>query len=320
MKVNENGETSQASILKVLRYSGNRFVSGETISRETGISRVAVWKHIQDFKDRGYTVETTSKGYRLSGKEDFLFPWEFGGREKEIQYFERLSSTMDEARKLVFDTNSPFKVVLADSQDRGRGRNQRTWVSKHGGLYFTLVTRPAIPMEYAPMYLMHAAITTASILEREYSLQARIKWPNDIIVDGKKIAGILTELGGEMDRIQYLNLGIGININNPPPAVDKETCSVSSLIGKTVPRKIFLASFLQELQNQPVTISDETVSRWKSMSSTIGRQVTIQTGSGTTGGTTVRGTAVDITRAGSLVVRTLDNKRIEFAAGECTYE
>jgi BirA family biotin operon repressor/biotin-[acetyl-CoA-carboxylase] ligase len=236
----------RAAILQFLQHSED-YVSGEQMSRETGISRVAVWKHIKDLQEKGYAISSTpSKGYRLNEAGDFLFPWELTDLGYPVQYFPSCTSTMDEARVLSLSRKREDTVLISETQTQGRGREQRRWVSHRGGLYFTVVLHPRMSITKVPSMGYRAAEALASALREAYKIRAAPKWPNDVLAEGKKVAGVLVEFGGETDSIQYLHLGIGVNVNNPPPRTGGHASSLKKLSGRSIQRKEILKRFLQE--------------------------------------------------------------------------
>ena len=206
---------TKAKILALLREE-SAILSGETLSNKLGLSRTAIWKHIQKLQECGYDINASGKGYQLNAEPDTPYPWEFPDREEDIHYYPEVSSTMDIARKLARGGCPALTVVAADRQTLGRGRLQRHWHSEAGGLYFTVVMRPNV----APMVSLRvnfcASLVMALTLQQLYGIHAAVKWPNDILVSDRKLAGMLSEMEAETDRVAYVNVGIGLNVNNDP--------------------------------------------------------------------------------------------------------
>ncbi len=208
-------------ILTVLRQSGTD-VSGEALCRDLAISRAAVWKHIQVLRGLGYKIESaTHRGYRLSESANYPYPWEiepllntqcFG---REIQFREVLDSTNLLAGEAAKNNAPEGFCVIADRQLRGRGRLQRRWFSPAGkNLYLSLILRPSVLPAAISQISLVAALAGARVLDRELpESKVEIKWPNDLLVDGKKAAGILCESSSELDRVHYAAVGIGVNVN-----------------------------------------------------------------------------------------------------------
>jgi len=186
----------KSRILALLRESDG-VVSGSAICARLGTSRVAVWKHIQKLQEMGYGIESGPKGYRLNSSPDSLQPWEFPGREDRVVFLPEAASTMDVAKELARKGCPAFTVVVAGRQTQGRGRLRRVWDSGEGGLYFRVVLRPSLPVLWSPRVNFLAALTLADVLRDGYGVDAGLKWPNDILVEGRKLSGLLAEMGSE---------------------------------------------------------------------------------------------------------------------------
>jgi len=302
----------KSQLLNILK-DGSKPVSGEILSKQLGISRVAVWKHIQKLQTCGYEIVSGPTGYRLRHSPDTPYSWEFPQREALIHYFDQLDSTMDMARRMARKGCTDFTVVIAGSQSRGRGRMDRNWVSPEGGLYFSLVLRPDIPAVISPRVNFATALVLAHTLRDVCGIDARVKWPNDILVQGQKICGMLSEMEATEDRVAYINIGIGINMNNPPPPDLPTATSVHALTAQSISRKKFLAEFLNRLavkmQSQDFsTIMDE----WKSISATLGQQVRIVSRHEVNAGK-----AVDVDPNGALIVEKADGTLKTIYYGDC---
>ena len=209
----------KGKILSELR-TRNETVSGEYLSSTLGISRVSIWKHIHKLQELGYNIVSTPNGYQLIDSPDILYPWEFPDREDRIHYFPELTSTMDTARDLARKNCPEFSVVVAGRQTAGRGRLNRQWLSDDGGLYFTIVLRPDIAVPISSRVNFLASLTMARVLRDKYKIDAAVKWPNDILVDDQKLSGMLSELEAEADRVFFINVGMGINVNNNPSGIE----------------------------------------------------------------------------------------------------
>jgi BirA family biotin operon repressor/biotin-[acetyl-CoA-carboxylase] ligase len=302
----------KSKILNILRKE-KRIVSGETLSRHLKISRVSIWKHIGKLKEFGYQIESTPKGYRLISSPDVLYPWEFPGRESKIHYFEEIESTMDIAKNLARNDCPDFTVVIAGSQNRGRGRLKRTWLSSAGGLYFTIVLRPQMPPVLSSRVGFAAAMILAKTLRRRFDIEAVVKWPNDILVDGKKISGMLSEMEAEADMVSFINIGIGINVNNDPGKSEPMATSLRNILGRKIPKKPLLSGFLNEFESYINSSDlDLVVSEWKKYSVTLNSYVKIITGQEVS-----EGLALDVDENGALLLR-LDNGSIKkILHGDC---
>ncbi|KPJ77135.1 MAG: hypothetical protein AMJ54_08955 [Deltaproteobacteria bacterium SG8_13] len=302
------------TILSMLR-AGRDVVSGSELSRALDVSRVSVWKHVHRLRQVGYEIEATPKGYRLVTDPDIPFAWEFPGREATIHHFQRIESTMEQARGMARSGCPHFTVVVADQQSAGRGRLNRSWHSAAGGLYFTIVLRRRIPPALSPRLNLCTSLVLADTLRRDYDLPAAVKWPNDVLVDERKIAGILAEMEAEADRVSYVNIGVGVNVNNDPPPQEPGAVTLRRLMGKPVSRKQLLAVFLDRLEARLASDSmdmESVIGTWKSLSITIGRQVKIVTLQGET-----QGRAVDVDSNGSLILELADGSLKTVLYGDC---
>ena len=306
------GNKMKGKILNILRKE-NCVVSGETLSDQLKISRVSIWKHINKLKALGYQIEATAKGYRLISSPDTPFPWEFTSRTPTIRYFDEVTSTMDVAKDLARKQCPDFTVVVAERQTTGRGRMQRNWLSTEGGLYFTIVLRPPIPPVLSYRITYAASMVLANTLRRLYPIDARVKWPNDILVDGKKIAGLLAEMEAESDRITYLNVGIGINVNNDPTVSEPGASSLKRILGKGISRKQLLSEFLDRFESRIVDRPLKyVISEWKACTVTLNRRVKIVTTYEVS-----EGLAMDVDDNGALILTLDDGTVKKIMYGDC---
>jgi len=302
-------------LLKELR-SQREVISGERLSAVLGISRVAVWKHIQKLQELGYRIMPTPNGYRLIDSPDIPFPWEFADRGFNIFYYPEVSSTMDTAKQLARKNCPDFTVVVAGRQTKGRGRLNRQWLSDDGGLYFTMVLRPDIPLLLSSRVNFLASLTLAQVLRELFQIDAAVKWPNDILVDGRKISGMLSELEAETDRVLFINIGMGINVNNDPSEVEPGASSLKKITGRNISKKMLLARFLDEFEKRLQKAEFENViSEWKKYTVTLNRQVKIVTPQEIS-----EGLAVDVEQDGALVLELADGTRKKIIYGDCFHQ
>lgn len=299
-------------ILKILRAENN-VVSGEMLSGRLGVSRVSIWKHVRKLKELGYYIDSTAKGYRLISDPDALFPWEFGPREANIHYFDQVDSTMEIARDLARKGAPDFTVVIAGQQTKGRGRLKRAWVSSSGGLYFTIVLRPQIPPFISTRINFAAAMILARTLRRLFAVEAMVKWPNDILVADKKLVGMLSEMEAEADMVAFINIGLGINVNNDPTPKAPEASSLKQILGRQVSRRELLTEFLDEFENhiRHKTL-DDVVSEWKQYTMTLNHYVKIVTTQ-----KVFEGLAVDVDEDGALLLELADGSTQKVIYGDC---
>jgi len=304
----------KADILKALRESGD-YVSGEWLSKELGISRVSIWKHIRNLKQDGYAVEASPRGYRLISSPDLLLPCEFPDLEQKIHHFSEIGSTMVVARELARKGVEEGTIVIAESQTCGRGRLNREWFSPRGGIYFTIILKPKISPIYAPRINLMASVAVAKAIRKVCGLKAELKWPNDVLLAGKKVCGILAEMEAEVDAINYVNLGIGINANFPISQYERGATSLKEELGKGISQRDFLNSVLKEINEQQVLLTKEDLlEEWRSLSATLNREVRI-----VTPGEEIIGRAIDIDTSGALIVRGEDGSLRSAIAGDCIH-
>jgi len=305
----------KGQILNILRTE-NGVVSGKALSTHLGISRVSVWKHIKKLQEVGYDIEASPKGYLLVSSPDVLYPWEFGDKGSKIHYFDEVESTMDVARSLARNQCPHLTVVIAGRQKKGRGRLKRPWLSSEGGLYFTIVVRPKIPPAFSSRINFAASIILAKTLRSMFNIRAMVKWPNDILVEDRKISGLLSEMDAEMDMVNFINIGLGINVNNDPTPHEPAATSLKKILGREVSRKDLLKTFLDDFEHA-LNESDleHIVLDWKRYAGTLNRHVRIVTAHDVW-----EGLAVDVDENGALVLKLADGSLKRIIYGDCFHE
>ena len=302
----------KSQILKILRKE-NEVVSGEMLSSELGITRVSIWKHIRKLRESGYSILGTPKGYQLINSPDIPFSWEFPERESQIHYFPKVTSTMDVAKDLARKGCPDFTVVVAGRQEKGRGRLKRIWFSSEGGLYFTIVLRPKISPVVSFKINFSASLVLAQILRNMFGIKAMVKWPNDILVDGKKISGMLSEMEAEADMITFLNIGLGINVNNDPTSKEPMAASLKKVLGREISKKEILARYLEEFEKRLNNVTlDNVISEWKQYTLTLNRHVKIVANHEVS-----EGFAIDVDENGALVLELEDGSIKRVIYGDC---
>ncbi len=214
--------TTKDELLSRFLKANNEPISGQQLAEEFGMSRTAIWKHLQNLQEDGYTFETIKKkGYLLTTKPDRVDPARISSflatsrLGHNIHYYEECTSTQTIAHELVRNGAVDGTIVVAESQSEGKGRMARPWESTKGkGIWMTIIIRPNILPHQAPQFTLIAAVAVVNAIKSLYkSINPEIKWPNDILLNGKKCTGILTEMIAEMDGVQALLMGIGINVN-----------------------------------------------------------------------------------------------------------
>lgn len=311
----------RSRILELLRKAGEAYMSGEEIARKLGVSRTAVWKHVKELREAGYKIKSRSRsGYTLEETPDCLLPGEIknGLRTrfvgKDIVFFEEVDSTNRVAKQLAQKGAAAGAVVVAEAQGKGRGRLERPYFSPAGkGIWFSVILRPHILPQEAPKCTLLAAVAVAMAMKR-FGLKAEIKWPNDILHEGKKLTGILTEMSAELDRVNYIVIGTGVNVNMEekdfPEELRGKATSLAIMKGEKLPRVAFFQAVLEALDELCTVLEEEgfapIVARWRECAVTLGQDVHVI---GATGRGSFDGRAVDIDEEGALLVETADGVR-----------
>lgn len=313
---NTLNHTIHSRILTLLFRAPNHCLSIQDLTRDVTISRPQAETLINEIKMAGIPIETTGNTYTLIDPEDLLSPWGFDSEtQNKILHYLQVPSTMNMARIMAEQGAAHMSCCVAEQQSAGRGRMDRTWLSPKGGLWFSLILRPQSPPAQAYIFNFAAAVSLHAAIRDLYGLDARVKWPNDLLLDGKKLTGLLSEIQIKDNAIRYLITGIGINVNNTPVSTPRGLAPISlkAALGKPVPRRPLLKAFLSnftELSSAPDIPG--IMASWKSCSATMGARVTIETHN-----RTVIGTAVDVDDSGTLIVRTPDGKKEEIIYGDC---
>jgi BirA family transcriptional regulator, biotin operon repressor / biotin---[acetyl-CoA-carboxylase] ligase len=302
----------RAKILNLLR-DADTLLSGESLSGSLGVSRVSVWKHIRKLQEAGYAIAASSQGYRLVEEPDLPYAWEFTEGAAKVHYLPEIASTMDEALTMARQGAPHLTVVVAGRQTNGRGRLIRQWNSTDGGLYFTLVLRPHLHPAYASRMTFLTGVVLARTIQEAFDLPAKVKWPNDLLIHEQKVAGMLAQMEAEGDTLSFINIGIGLNVNNDPSAAVPLSTSLGKELGRRLSRKNLLRTFLERLETRLAKPLDETIiTEWKRHTVTLGRQVEIVTTR-----ETVRGLAEDVDVHGGLRLRLFDGTATTVVHGDC---
>ena len=318
-------------ILELLRENPSDFLSGEEISRRLKVSRTAVWKTVEYLRSLGYEIEaSTRSGYRLIRSPDLLSPSEVKPILKTrwmgrvIHYFQTIDSTNSKAYQLALEGAQEGEVVVAESQEKGRGRLGRGWFSPPFlNLYLSVILRPKIPPHRASLITLMAAVATADAVERISEISPVIKWPNDILLRGRKVAGLLNEIHSETDRIHFVILGIGVNLNTDRGMFSREIREVATSLkeetGRTISRKTFLETLLHELELRYSAFLNEgpeiILKAWRDRAQIKGRRVRV-----TSFRETLTGIAVDVDSDGTLMMTMEDGSQRRIVAGDIEYE
>lgn len=299
----------QEKILDFLKKKQD-YISGDLISHHLGVSRQALWKHIQELKNLGYDIVAVPHlGYKLLSAPDRLFPSEVSRQlntnfiGKKIYYFDNVSSTMNEAMQLGMKGAGEGVLVLAEAQTKGRGRLGRVWFSpKYKGIYLSLILRPKILSQEASILTLLSAVSVCEAIKTFLGLDAQIKWPNDIFFHQKKIGGILTELNAEMDEVNFVVIGIGLNVNNDKKALISSAASLKFEKKENINRIELLQEILRKIENNYLFFmkygSKSIIEKWREFNITLGRRIRVYRHK-----EHIEGEAIDIDIDGGLLVR-----------------
>ncbi|WP_408006506.1 biotin--[acetyl-CoA-carboxylase] ligase [Pseudalkalibacillus sp. A8] len=302
--------TTRERLISLLSDSGD-YKSGQKLSEKLGCSRTAVWKHIEELRKEGYVVEAVQKkGYRITTRPNNLLPGEIKHQldtEKlgqEIHYEESVSSTQEIAHQHALNDAPEGTIIIADEQISGRGRLGRSWHSPKGsGVWMSVILRPNIPPQKAPQLTLLAAVSVVQGIEQVTGVDAVIKWPNDILIDGKKAVGILTELQAEADRVNSVIIGIGINVNTAafPDEISNIATSLKIASGNEIERANLVRSILEKMEKLYNLYLEHGFSPikllWEGSAASLGKRVRVRTITGE-----LFGKAQGITEEGVLLV------------------
>lgn len=320
--------TMPSDILRTLKEAGG-YVSGEKISRELGLSRAAVWKKIKSLRAMGFVINATpSLGYLFVRSPDLsaedIMSDINGEFWKSVSLYQKVGSTNELAAGLPVDhPDSGAALIIADRQEKGKGRLGRAWISPPGmNIYMSIVFRPGLPPRNAPLLTVAASLASAIAIRNETGLEIGIKWPNDLVVSGRKLGGILTEVRSDPDKILTSIVGIGINVNSGPsrfPAELRDTAtSVKIETGRTFQRGRIISAVMREFEKQyGLLMRAETatvIRAWKNLSATIGRTVRV-----TMGTEVMIGVAEDIDDEGMLLLRLASGALRRINSGDLTH-
>lgn len=323
--------TIDAAILTALRHAAEG-VSGADLAQELGISRAAVWARIEELRSLGYGIEASPhEGYRLRSIPDVLHADDLFSRlgrvkvvGRDIRVFRETTSTSDVVEKLARDGVKEGVVVFAESQTKGRGRLGRKWMSPaRKGLWFSLLLRPKLRPQAATQLTIASATALARAIQGQTGLQPEIKWPNDILIHGRKVAGILTELNAELDTVRYIIVGIGVDVNlnagDFPLDLRKLATSLKIETNGLIDRAELAAAILRELDKDYARVAagkfELLADEWEEQCTTIGHNVVI-----TIGNRKVSGRAESLDSDGALLLRTEHGHLERIIGGDVTLE
>jgi len=313
-------------VLKILKKDRTRFYSTRELSTYFDVSPYGIHQAANELRDWGYVIEEgKGKSYRLKDLPDVLLPHDISENlhtrvvGKEIHAYKALKSTNELAYRLAREDAPEGTLVISDHQTKGKGRMGRGWLSPPKvGLWLSLVLRPPIPPARAPAISVCTGLALASSVREMTQLDARIKWPNDCVIQGKKVAGVLLELSAELDKIDFVILGVGINVNQDkqafPKSLVKKATSLKMELGEEVDRLKLLKLFLENFEKVYSEFLQNGLERLRrdinGLSSLLGKEIKVRFGK-----KTLKGEAKDINEDGGLIIRTKQGEKV-ISAGE----
>ena len=319
-------------VLTFLQTHNTEYLSGQDLSDVLKISRVAVWTHIKKIQELGYTVESKQKlGYKLISNSELLLPWEITSNLKtksigqQAYYFDSIDSTQNQALKMADDPANEGAVIVAEKQTGGRGRSGRKWVSPKGGIWISIILQPEFDISITTLFPIASALALSIAIEKTFSIKPELKWPNDLTIKGKKLAGMLVDVSLESNKIENLVLGVGINFDVDVKQIEKSLKGTPNFYGvaslkdhnqKVKPIQL-VQTFLLELEKIYKSLSarqtKKIISEWTLRSSTIGKNVELNTTDGK-----IKGKAVRIDDDGTLIISE-NNKTHKVIAGDIVH-
>ena len=315
----------KSEILRLLKEN-DAYISGQQLCEHFHVSRTAVWKVIEQLKKEGYQIEAVrNKGYRLIDSPDVMSRAEIESlmnttwAGKKVVYYDETDSTNNQAKAYGEKGEAHGTLFVADMQAAGKGRRGRVWVSPAGSsIYMTILLHPDVLPTKAPQLTLVMAMAVAEGIRKVTGLETKIKWPNDIIVNGRKVCGILTEMSTEIDYINYVVIGDGINVNQEtfPEDIRDTATSLKIETGSSVRRSVLIATIMECFEQfYEVFMTTEDLSglqeRYNAMLVNLGREVRVLEP-----GNEYEAHALGINRTGELIVRTVDGQEKEIYAGE----
>jgi len=312
-------------LLMLLLSEKDTFISGEEISEKFQVTRTAIWKQINNLRKLGYEIESSTKmGYRLKKSPDLLLPEEIWSKTdcfllgNKIFYYSIIDSTNNEAKKLALSGAPSGSLVVAEGQTHGKGRLGREWSSSPGvGICASFILKPDITPPEAPRITLLTAVAVAEAIWEKAHIVAMIKWPNDILIQGKKVCGILTEMSSEPDSVNYIIVGIGINVNNDefPEELQSKATSLKIEVGREINRIELMAGVLERMEYYYRSGLgpgfDKVIKRWRELSCNLGKAVKI------IGRKEIfEGIALDVDSNGALIVKKDNGEIVKVLSGD----
>ena len=315
-------------LLKVLNFlesHESEYLSGQDLSDVLKISRVAVWKHIEKIRSLGYRIDSKQKrGYKFVNRTEKLLPWEITTKIKSkfigrrIYYFDEIDSTQNYALQISNNTNENGAIIIAEKQTHGKGRLNRKWYSPEGGIWLSVIIHPEFQISDATIIPLAVSLALCESIKKVHKIKTDVKWPNDITIDGKKVAGMLIDTSIQGNKVENLVLGIGINFAVNIQQIEKRLKNYPNFYGvtslfpeKNRPSKIeLLVQFLLELEKVINSLikgkNTQIIRDWSKHTNMFGKTISVNTGNGK-----ISGIAKKIDSDGALIIKTgTKNRRI----------
>lgn len=328
MIYNSFDNSGLVKVLTFLQTHNTEYLSGQDLSDVLRISRVAVWKHIKKIQELGYVVESKQKlGYKLISNSEMLLPWEIttGLKTKKIgqqaYYFDSIDSTQNQALKMANDPSNNGAIIIAEKQTGGKGRAGRRWISPKGGIWFSIILQPKFDISITTIFPIASSLALSNTIEKIFKISPELKWPNDVTIKNRKVAGMLVDVTLESNRVECMVLGVGINFDINTKQIEKILKGTPNFYGvsslneqkKKIKSVQLVQTFLVELEKIYELLTNKQtkkiISEWTKKSSTIGKNVELETINGK-----ITGKAIKIDNDGALVV-SKDNKEHRVVAG-----
>ena len=316
-------------VLTFLQTHNTEYLSGQDLSDVLRISRVAVWKHIKKIQGLGYNVESKQKlGYKLISNSELLLPWEITSNlktkniGKQAYYFDSIDSTQNQALKMAQDVANDGAVIVAAEQTGGKGRDGRKWMSPKGGIWISIILHPKFDISITTLFPIASSLALSIAIEKVFSIKPELKWPNDLTIKGKKVAGMLVDVSLESNKIENLVLGVGINFDVNVKQIEKALKGTPNFYGvsslsdqkQNIKPIQLVQTFLLELEKIYNALNEKQIKKiiaeWTLRSSTIGKNVELNTVD-----SKIKGKAMKIDDDGALIVSD-NNKNHRVIAGD----
>ena len=321
------GETKETAVIATLKEHKDRYVSGQELAARAAVSRAAIWKQVEGLRAKGYVIEAAPRrGYRLISSPDRLIPEELAALVRtgtiglRIVHREEVDSTNDLAKELAQEGAPEGTVVIAEIQTAGRGRLERSWASPRGGIWLSVILRPPLAPVGATRFTILAAVAVAKAIET-LDITPEIKWPNDILIEGRKVCGILLELSAQADRIEHLIIGFGINANitkdDIPVKARERATSLAEVLRREIPRAPFVATLFSALEREYRRLLDGdwegVLSDWILRCNMVNKHIVLDTHRGIE-----EGVFAGVDDFGAIRLRNADGEVKTYAAGDVT--